>query len=99
MRVSQQQREEIRRAVRELAGEQARARLFGSRLDDQARGGDIDLLVEIPGEVSNEVALACRLAGRISHRLGGQKVDVLIAAANSHLASVHLAAQRKGVTL
>lgn len=99
MRLNQYQREEIRRAVRELAGTQARARLFGSRLNDQARGGDIDLLVEVPGEVGNEVELACRLAARISHRLGGQKVDVLIAAANSHLAPVHQAARRDGVIL
>lgn len=99
MRLSQYQQEEIRRAVRDIAGPEAQVRLFGSRLDDSARGGDIDLLVELPGEVDDEVALACKVAGRISHRLGGQKVDVLIAAANSRLAPVHQVARTEGVTL
>ncbi|MDF1637862.1 nucleotidyltransferase domain-containing protein [Alcanivorax jadensis] len=99
MRLNQYQRQEICQAVRELAGAQAHARLFGSRLNDQARGGDIDLLVEVPGEVGNEVELTSRLAGCISHRLGGPKVDVLIAAKNSRLAPVHQASQCNGVIL
>jgi len=99
MRLTQYQQDEVRRAVRELAGAEARVRLFGSRLDDSARGGDIDLLVELPSEVSDEISLACQIAGRISHRLGGQKVDVLVAAANSRLAPVHKVARSEGVIL
>jgi len=51
MRLNQRQQEIIRQAVRELAGKGAQVTLFGSRTDDQARGGDIDLLVELPHAV------------------------------------------------
>lgn len=48
MRLTQEQRHLILAAVHALAGADARVRLFGSRTDDALRGGDIDLLVELP---------------------------------------------------
>jgi len=53
MRLNPHQCEIIRKVVAELAGEDAVSSLFGSRVDDNARGGDIDLLVEIPRAVDN----------------------------------------------
>ncbi|MBK1619495.1 hypothetical protein CKO42_13825 [Lamprobacter modestohalophilus] len=46
MRLTPIQIEAILRIVSEHAGQSARTYLFGSRLDDRARGGDLDLLVE-----------------------------------------------------
>ena len=46
MRLSTAQARVILRCVREQLGADARVMLFGSRLDDTARGGDVDLLVE-----------------------------------------------------
>lgn len=46
MRLTPAQVQTVLRIVAEYAGDSARTYLFGSRLDDQARGGDIDLLVE-----------------------------------------------------
>lgn len=80
MRLSPRQINVVQHAVSELAGKDAIVRLFGSRTDDNARGGDIDLLVEIPHSVENPAWLSARIAGRISYRLGGQKVDVLLLA-------------------
>jgi predicted nucleotidyltransferase len=42
MRLSDDQARAIVTATRELAGPRARVRLFGSRLRDDARGGDVD---------------------------------------------------------
>jgi predicted nucleotidyltransferase len=46
MRLSPEQTQVILRGVRQHFGSNARVMLFGSRLDDAARGGDVDLLVE-----------------------------------------------------
>ena len=48
MRLTPRAREIIRDTTREVFGEAARSRLFGSRVDDSQRGGDIDLLIELP---------------------------------------------------
>lgn len=45
MRLAEQQRAIIRDTVRRTAGEDVCAYVFGSRLDDAARGGDVDLLL------------------------------------------------------
>lgn len=46
MRLTEQQVETILSIVSGIAGKDARVILFGSRLKDGARGGDLDLLVE-----------------------------------------------------
>jgi predicted nucleotidyltransferase len=45
MRLSQAQRETLRRQVTAFLGNGAELFLYGSRLDDGRRGGDVDLLV------------------------------------------------------
>ena len=47
MRLNDSQIAAIRRVVAEQAGDEAQVRLFGSRLNDQAKGGDVDLLVQV----------------------------------------------------
>jgi len=46
MRLTELQRTIIRQTVSRIAGPDALVILFGSRLDDSARGGDLDLLIE-----------------------------------------------------
>jgi len=53
----------------------AKVYLFGSRTDDTARGGDIDLLVESTHINSVEKQ---NLRDQLFHRLGAQKVDLFI---------------------
>ncbi|MBL1259509.1 MAG: nucleotidyltransferase domain-containing protein [Thiotrichaceae bacterium] len=99
MRLKQHQIETICRAVTELAGAEARVSLFGSRVDDNARGGDIDLLVELPYSVDEPAWLSARISGRISHRLRGQKIDVIITAPNLECFPIHDVAKREGIVL
>lgn len=49
--------------------------LFGSRIDDEARGGDIDLLV-----ISKQIDLMTKLdiLGEIHRRLGDRRIDLLV---------------------
>ena len=48
MRLTAEQAAIIRSAAAEVFGSDARVWLFGSRVDDGKRGGDIDLLIEAP---------------------------------------------------
>jgi predicted nucleotidyltransferase len=89
----------IRRQVLETAGAQARVRLFGSRTDERARGGDIDLLVELTEPVAHPAQLAAQLSARISRVLDGRGVDVLIAAPNLMRLPIHEHAQTHGIAL
>ena len=46
MRLTAEQTRAIHQTTAEIFGAGARVWLFGSRMDDQAMGGDIDLLIE-----------------------------------------------------
>lgn len=48
MRLTPYARSVIRRTTAEVFGPRARVLLCGSRVDDSLRGGDIDLLVDLP---------------------------------------------------
>ena len=52
--------------------------LFGSRVDDTKRGGDIDLLVEVPSRVDDTVRKKLRIISAIQRRIGEQKIDLII---------------------
>lgn len=57
----------VRDTVRAVAGASVVVRLFGSRLDDTAKGGDIDLLIELKTPVDRAVRLR-RASGRACSR-------------------------------
>ena len=96
MRLTVQQADTIKRLACEIAGRNACVRLFGSRLDDTARGGDVDLLLELPEPVDNPALLAARLSARISRALGGRGVDVLLSAPNLARLPIHDIAFKQG---
>jgi predicted nucleotidyltransferase len=99
MRLSPDQARTIVIATQELAGPDARVRLFGSRLDDRVRGGDIDLLVECPRPVARPVWLAAQITARLQRRLGDRRIDVLVIDPATELQAVHRVAQTEGVLL
>jgi hypothetical protein len=55
MRLAAQDVRAIARCAAEAFGGQVEVRLFGSRSDDELRGGDIYLHLEIPGRPDNEI--------------------------------------------
>ena len=62
MRLTEEQIVAIRQLAVELAGDQVRVRVFGSRLDDTARGGDLDIMLVLPEPVDNAALLAAQRA-------------------------------------
>ena len=99
MRLTPEQIDAIRTGVNKLAGDAARVWLFGSRVRDEARGGDVDLLVELDEAVTEPAQLAARLASRVSRSMYGRKVDVLIKAPNLKLLPIHSIALAEGIRL
>jgi predicted nucleotidyltransferase len=96
MRLTNQQAKDIARLAHQMAGETARVRLFGSRLDDDAKGGDIDLLLEIPEPVTDPALVAARFAAQVTRLMRGRKVDVLLAAPNLKRLPIHEVALSEG---
>lgn len=99
MRLSAEHIQRLKRLAIEEGGQYARLRLFGSRLDDAASGGDVDLLLELAVPVADPAPLVARLAARASRALGGRKVDVVLTAPNLKRLPIHEAASRQGVLL
>lgn len=99
MRLSDQQRQAIRQQVSSLFGPEARVKVFGSRADDQARGGDLDLLVICSTPLDQPAMLAARLAASVERILEGRKVDVLLDAPDLKHLPIHRIAHRDGVPL
>ena len=75
MRLTDEQMEAIRQSARQIGGELARVRVFGSRLDDNARGGDLDLMLELPAPVDSLALMAAQLAARVSRAIHGRKTE------------------------
>lgn len=99
MRLTDYQIQAIRRLAREVAGDQARVRVFGSRLDDTAHGGDLDLMLELPEPVDNPALMAARMAAKVSRAMFGRKVDVLLSAPNLMRLPIHDLAFEEGKLL
>lgn len=99
MRLTEDQINFIRQAARRLAGKHAQVRVFGSRLDDTAKGGDLDLLLELPEPVDNPAMLAARMSAQVSRKMVGRKVDVLIMAPNLKMLPIHTIGHSEGQLL
>lgn len=99
MRLTAEQIQGIRRIARQLAGEEAEIRVFGSRLDHSARGGDLDLLLEIPGPIAIPALLAAQVSAQVSRLMDGRKVDVVLVAPNLLRLPIHEVALKEGQPL
>lgn len=99
MRLTDHQIQTIRQLARQVAGDRATVRVFGSRLDDTAHGGDLDLMLELPDPVDNPALLAARLSAQVSRTMFGRKVDVLLSAPNLLRLPIHDIAFNEGYLL
>ena len=99
MRLTTTQIEFIRSTAQQLLGERVRVTLFGSRVDDAKKGGDVDLLVETPEAIAEPALLSARIASRVSRAMYGRKVDVILKAPNLLAQPIHEIAARTGVLL
>lgn len=99
MRLTEKQAQIIHETVADEFGVDARVSLFGSRTDDSARGGDIDLLVETGSVVENRASAAARLCAILQRRLGEQRIDVVLVDPQTAHQPIHDIARQTGIEL
>lgn len=88
-------------AIREAIYSQdptAEVYLFGSRVDDSRRGGDIDLYIET-GAGEQLLGLKTQMMRKIWEKLGVQRIDILLHRRGTPLSTVHKLARETGTKL
>ncbi len=99
MRLSNEQLDIIKSTVTEKVHTDYKLFLFGSRIDDTKRGGDIDLAIQVTGKVSHPARLCASIEAEISKKMEGRNVDVVLIAPDLKFDSVHRAALDTGILL
>lgn len=99
MRISEQTQTIINDVAHEIFGPDITVKVFGSRLDDQARGGDIDLLIESIQPINQSRYKSLQLVARLQILLGDQAIDVLVIDPQTDKYPIHHEALNTGVAL
>ena len=77
MRLTEKQVEIIRDGVFKHFGEKSAVYLFGSRVDDTKKGGDIDLLIEADYSPKEMFKKKIDLLTELHFKLGERKIDIV----------------------
>lgn len=101
MRLSDFERTTLKQTAQACFGADAAVRLFGSRVDDSKRGGDIDLLIQTQlADPERVVKARTQFLVTVQSLLGEQKIDVLIDfPTRQSRAPIYAVAQAHGVLL
>ena len=78
MRLSKYEQKTIKQTAGQIFGDEAKVYLFGSRVDDNLKGGDIDIYIEVNGSIENLLEKRIRFLVELDKELGEQKIDVII---------------------
>lgn len=98
MRLSETEIGAIKAAAREAFGESAVVRLFGSRVDDRLKGGDIDLHFTVP-EGKQDYRATADFRWRLFDMIEEQRVDVVVQVHGRHDRAIDCIARGEGVVL
>jgi len=97
MRLGKEQAATIRQLVKNRLGEESQVWLFGSRVDDSKRGGDLDLYVE--SKQPCDLSIKLSLMSEIQRSIGLRKVDLLVKNEGDPEREVFVTAKSEGVCL
>ncbi len=100
MRLTPTQVEQIKQAAEQTFGPDARVWLFGSRVDDEKRGGDVDLYVELPMiDTEKRRRLESRFWIRLQRTLGERRIDIVTHLQGTPMRPIDQQARNTGVQL
>lgn len=77
MRLTEFEINAIKQSALEVFGSKVQVFLFGSRVDDTKRGGDIDLYIK--AEAGNDFTHKIKFLVLLEQKIGEQKIDVVFA--------------------
>jgi predicted nucleotidyltransferase len=99
MRISEKEKDAIINEARNQFGAGSSVILFGSRANDKAKGGDIDLLI-IPGNINlNELfSRKINFLVNLKNTIDDQKIDVIVKRPDENR-GIHKKALKEGITL
>ena len=90
----------IQKAFQESFESEDHLWLFGSRVDTQKKGGDIDLYIETAlKNVEDIVAARAKFYTKMIMTIGDQKIDIVVRQKNSASKLIHEIAKKEGVKL
>lgn len=100
MRLNELEKQTIISCARKVFGNQAEIYLFGSRVDDSKRGGDIDLYVKLPSAINGQEKLLKKISlnTALINALGDQKFDILVNDSTDHKL-IYEVAEKEGIRL
>jgi len=100
LRLTQHQIQTIKQATTDIFGPEAQVWLFGSRVDDSKRGGDIDLYLELPKtDKKEQKRLETRFWIRLQRALGERRIDVVTHQVGTHPGPIQEQARQTGIQL
>lgn len=76
MRLSKKEIQTILHVAKEIYGNGVEVYLFGSRVNDEKKGGDIDLLIR-HSSAPKGILARVRMLTRLKFLLGEQKIDII----------------------
>ncbi len=80
MRLTQREQSDVAAVAKAVLPAGSRVSLFGSRLDDSRRGGDVDLWIELAGNptAAEMVRFRGRLTAGLYQRWGERRIDMVM---------------------
>jgi predicted nucleotidyltransferase len=98
MRLNKNQIDALIHSTHQCFGKSSKIWLFGSRTDDNKKGGDIDLYIETDKE--NEITAAkLEMLDSIWSTFGEQKIDILVRKRKEEYSPMHEIARSSGIEL
>ncbi|GAB6064950.1 hypothetical protein JCM9492_00420 [Aquifex pyrophilus] len=97
VRLSEEEIKAIVETAKEIFGENVKVWLFGSRVDLNKRGGDIDIYVETE-TLEDMLRKKLRFLVKLEEKIGEQKIDVVIRPFDSK-DEISLTAKKTGIRL
>lgn len=99
MRLTPEQINIIKEKTALIFGDDSKIYLFGSRTDDNKKGGDIDLFIDLDKEIESPVLKTIRLNGLIQQAIGMQKIDIIFHTPDYDWKPIHAEAKKRGILL